>query len=53
VLWPVVEANRPSRRLAEGLGGVVAGAARLRKGATEHPEIVFRLPVRPGAAGAG
>jgi len=52
VRWPVVAANRPSRRLAEGLGGAVVGTARLRKGDIEHPEIVYRLPARPGGAGA-
>lgn len=44
VLWPVVEENLPSRRLAEHLGGVVIGARRLRKGAVEHPEVVYRIP---------
>jgi RimJ/RimL family protein N-acetyltransferase len=47
VLWPVVEANRPSRRLAEGLGGAVIGAGRWRKGDVEHPEVVYRIPVPP------
>jgi RimJ/RimL family protein N-acetyltransferase len=46
VLWPVVEANRPSRRLAEGLGGRVIGTARLRKGEIEHPEVVYCIPAR-------
>jgi RimJ/RimL family protein N-acetyltransferase len=46
VLWPVFEANRPSRRLAEGLGGRVIGTKRLLKGAIEHPEVIYRIPVR-------
>ena len=51
VLWPVVEANLRSRRLAERLGGVVVGTRRLRKGAFELPEIVYRIPARAGVAG--
>jgi RimJ/RimL family protein N-acetyltransferase len=46
VLWPVVEANRPSRRVAEGLGGSVIGTARLLKGEIEHPEVIYRIPAR-------
>jgi RimJ/RimL family protein N-acetyltransferase len=44
-LYPVVEENRPSRRLAESLGGTVVGARRLRKSAgLEHPEVIYRIP---------
>jgi RimJ/RimL family protein N-acetyltransferase len=46
VLWPVVEVNRPSRRLAEGLGGSVIGTKRLRKGEIEHPEVIYRIPAQ-------
>ena len=44
-IYPVVEENGPSRRLAEGLGGVVVGTRLLRKSAViEHPEVVYRIP---------
>jgi RimJ/RimL family protein N-acetyltransferase len=44
-IYPVVEENGPSRRLAEGLGGVVVGTRLLRKSADiEHPEVVYRIP---------
>lgn len=43
-IYPVVEDNSPSRRLAESLGGVVAGTRRLRKSDTEHLEVVYRIP---------
>jgi RimJ/RimL family protein N-acetyltransferase len=43
-LYPVVEQNRRSRRLAESLGGVVVGTRRLRKPAVEYPEVVYRIP---------
>jgi RimJ/RimL family protein N-acetyltransferase len=46
VLWPVVETNRPSRRLAEALGGAVIDKGRLRKGEIEHPEVIYRIPAR-------
>lgn len=47
-LYPVVEANRPSRRLAESLGGVAIGTRRLRKSAgIEYPEVVYRVPAAP------
>jgi RimJ/RimL family protein N-acetyltransferase len=45
VLYPVVEQNGPSRRLAERLGGRVIGTRLLRKAAgVEHPEVVYRIP---------
>jgi RimJ/RimL family protein N-acetyltransferase len=40
VLYPVVEQNGPSRRLAERLGGRIIGARLLRKG----PGVVYRIP---------
>jgi RimJ/RimL family protein N-acetyltransferase len=46
VLYPVVERNGPSRRLAEHLGGRIIGTRLLRKAAgVEHPEVVYRIPV--------
>jgi RimJ/RimL family protein N-acetyltransferase len=45
VLYPVVEQNGPSRRLAENLGGRVIGARLLRKASgVEYPEFVYRIP---------
>ena len=45
VVYPVVEQNGPSRRLAESLGGKIIGTRLLRKAAgIEHPEIVYRIP---------
>ena len=45
VLYPVVEQNYPSRRLAESLGGILAGSRILRKSAgIEHPEVIYRIP---------
>jgi RimJ/RimL family protein N-acetyltransferase len=43
-IYPVVEENGRSRRLAESLGGVVVGTRRLRKSAIEYPEVVYRIP---------
>lgn len=40
VLYPVIEQNGPSRRLAEGLGGRVIGTRLLRKGSG----VVYRIP---------
>ena len=40
VLYPVVEQNDPSRRLAERLGGRIIGPRLLRKG----PGVVYRIP---------
>jgi RimJ/RimL family protein N-acetyltransferase len=40
VLYPVVEENGPSRRLAESLGGRIIGTRLLRKGAG----VVYRIP---------
>ena len=45
VVYPVVEQNGPSRRLAESLGGRIIGARLLRKAAgVEHSEVVYRIP---------
>jgi RimJ/RimL family protein N-acetyltransferase len=45
VVYPVVEQNGPSRRLAESLGGRIVGSRLLRKaGGIEHPEVVYRIP---------
>jgi RimJ/RimL family protein N-acetyltransferase len=51
VLWPVVETNRPSRRLAEGLGGAVIGTGILRKRSLALPEVIYRIPALPAAPG--
>jgi RimJ/RimL family protein N-acetyltransferase len=46
VVYPVVEQNGSSRRLAESLGGSIVGAQLLRKvSGVEHPEVVYRIPV--------
>jgi RimJ/RimL family protein N-acetyltransferase len=45
VVYPVVEENGPSRRLAESLGGIVIGSRLLRKsGGIKHPEVIYRIP---------
>jgi RimJ/RimL family protein N-acetyltransferase len=45
VIYPVVEMNAASRRLAEKLGGVVVGTRTLRKaGGNELAEVVYRIP---------
>jgi hypothetical protein len=45
VVYPVVEQNGPSRRLAESLGGRIVGTRTLRKVAgVEHPEVIYRIP---------
>jgi RimJ/RimL family protein N-acetyltransferase len=45
VVYPVVEQNGPSRRLAESLGGRIIGTRLLRKaGGIEYPEVVYRIP---------
>ena len=47
VVYPVVEQNAPSRRLAETLGGKVIGTRTLRKATgVEHPEVVYRIPAQ-------
>jgi RimJ/RimL family protein N-acetyltransferase len=44
-VWPAVEENLPSRRLAESLNGVVVNASRLRKSVdVEYGVIVYRIP---------
>ena len=45
VIYPVVEQNDSSRRLAQRLGGVIVGTRLLRKaGGVKHPEVVYRIP---------
>jgi RimJ/RimL family protein N-acetyltransferase len=45
VLYPVVEQNSASRRLAERLGGSIVGTRVLRKaGGVEYPEVVYSIP---------
>jgi RimJ/RimL family protein N-acetyltransferase len=47
VLYPAVEENAPSRRIAEKLGGVIIGAKRHRKSPTvEHNLVLYRIPAR-------
>jgi RimJ/RimL family protein N-acetyltransferase len=56
VVYPVVAANRASRRLAERLGGAIIDTRRLTKpGGVEHPVVVYRIPATraSGAAVAG
>ena len=49
VVYPVVEQNGSSRRLAESLGGVIVGARLLRKaGSVKLPEVVYRIPTSTG-----
>ena len=44
-VYPVVERNGSSRRLAESLGGSIVGSRLLRKAdGVEHPEVVYRIP---------
>jgi RimJ/RimL family protein N-acetyltransferase len=46
VLYPVAEANGPSRRLAQSLGGKIIGKRLLRKSSgSEYPQVVYRIPV--------
>jgi RimJ/RimL family protein N-acetyltransferase len=45
VIYPVVIENRPSRHLAESLGGVLIGNRQLKKPSGEvMDEVVYRLP---------
>jgi RimJ/RimL family protein N-acetyltransferase len=45
LVYPVVEQNGPSRRLAESLGGRIVGTQLLRKAAgIEYPQVVYRIP---------
>ena len=45
VVYPVVERNVSSQRLAESLGGSIVGTRLLRKpSGVEHPEVVYRIP---------
>ncbi|MGH7029885.1 MAG: GNAT family N-acetyltransferase [Stellaceae bacterium] len=47
LLWPVMEENHQSRRLAESLGGVIVGRDCLRKAnGVEHPEVIYKIPAR-------
>jgi RimJ/RimL family protein N-acetyltransferase len=48
VVYPVVEQNLSSRRLAEHLGGQLVGKCTLRKpNGVELPEVVYRIPAAP------
>jgi RimJ/RimL family protein N-acetyltransferase len=48
VVYPVVEQNLASRRLAEHLGGQLVGRCTLRKAnGVELPEVVYRIPAAP------
>jgi RimJ/RimL family protein N-acetyltransferase len=48
VVYPAVEHNLPSRRLAEHLGGQLIGTCTLRKASgVELPEVVYRIPAAP------
>jgi RimJ/RimL family protein N-acetyltransferase len=44
VIYPVVEINHPSRRLAESLSGVIAGHRVLKKAKASFNEVVYRIP---------
>lgn len=47
-LWPVVDENIPSRRLAESLGGEVIGTQQRQKaGDISRTMLLYRLPARP------
>jgi RimJ/RimL family protein N-acetyltransferase len=39
-VWPVAEANFPSRRLAEALGGTIVGSAPR----TKYTAVIYRIP---------
>jgi RimJ/RimL family protein N-acetyltransferase len=46
LLWPVVDENLPSRRLAESLGGQIIGERRRQKtGDIERTLLLYRIPV--------
>ena len=46
-IYPVAVANRPSRRLAESLGGTLVGTRELRKASgVVLEEVVYRIPPR-------
>lgn len=46
LIYPVVEQNLPSRRLAESLQGTVTGARKLRKSSgASFDEVIYRIPV--------
>src|SRR5690349_8532403 len=48
VTYPVVAENRPSRKLAESLGGVIVGAGRLEKSSgIGYETVVYRIPAGP------
>jgi RimJ/RimL family protein N-acetyltransferase len=45
IIYPAVERNVPSRRLAESLGGKIAGTRLLRKASgVNYPEVVYKIP---------
>lgn len=46
IVYPVVEQNQPSRRVAENLSGEIVGRRRLKKSDDlEFPMVVYRIPV--------
>jgi RimJ/RimL family protein N-acetyltransferase len=48
VIYPVVEENRPSRKLAEALGGMIVGKGRLEKsGGIGYATVIYRIPAGP------
>jgi RimJ/RimL family protein N-acetyltransferase len=50
VIYPVVEINHPSRRLAESLSGVIAGHRVLKKANASSDEVVYCIPcARPAS----
>ena len=52
VIYPVAVANRPSRRLAESLGGAVVDTRRLRKpSGVVLDEVVYRISPAPPVPG--
>lgn len=38
--YPVAEANRPSRRIAEAMGGIIIGRETLEK----YASVIYRIP---------
>jgi RimJ/RimL family protein N-acetyltransferase len=47
-IYPVVEQNHPSRRLAESLGGVIVGSRVLKKASgAVFDQVVYRIPAPP------
>ena len=48
-IYPVAIENRPSRRLAERLGGSLVGTRELRKPSGVLEEVVYRIPPPPAS----